>query len=150
MNSDRDHFSLSSRTGVRIFRAPGRVNLIGEHTDYNGGLVMPAAINFATQVALTPLPGRGIEVESRNLNESFAFQLDDATAKPRHAWSDYPQGVALVLEQAGLHLYGAKLIIESEVPLGAGLSSSAALEVSTAYALLANSNIKLEPTAVAL
>ena len=142
-------FSPSFEPGSRVFRAPGRVNLIGEHTDYNGGLVMPAAINLSTWVAVLPATGRSIQVESRNLDESFDFDLDARSAQPRQAWTDYVQGVAVMLERIGIRLPGARLIIESNVPLGAGLSSSAALEVATAYALLAHSEI-LEPHRIAL
>lgn len=135
---------------ARVFRAPGRVNLIGEHTDYNGGLVMPAAIDFATWVAVLPMAGRLIQVQSRNLHESFTFDLDERSPQPRNAWTDYVQGVAVMLERAGIRLHGAHLEIDSNVPLGAGLSSSAALEVATAYALLAHPDVVLEPRKIAL
>src|SRR5713101_1467326 len=91
----------------RLFRAPGRVNLIGEHTDYTGGLVMPAAIHFSP-------------------------------------------GVAATLEAAGYRLRGANLLIHGEVPVGSGLSSSAAIEVATALALLKNSDLSVEPMQLAL
>jgi galactokinase len=135
--------------GTRVFRAPGRVNLIGEHTDYNGGLVMPVAINFATWVAVSPAAGRSIQVESRNLHESFDFDLDEP-GQPRQAWIDYVRGVAVMLERSGIRLPGARLVIESNVPLSAGLSSSAALEVATAYALLAQTDVVPEPSKIAL
>jgi galactokinase len=118
----------------RLYRAPGRINLIGEHTDYNDGFVMPAAINFYCWVAISSAKGRNVEVYSGNLNESRTFDLDHPQS--RGDWSDYVQGVALMLERSGRHLQGAKMLISSEVPIGSGLSSSAALEVASGLALL--------------
>ena len=128
----------------RIYRAPGRVNLIGEHTDYNEGFVMPAAINFSTWVTVTPRDDRVIAVSSENFQETFKFDLDDTTARERGHWSDYVRGVALTLEQAGYRLKGAQLQIRGEVPIGAGLSSSASIEVATGYALLQHSRFAIE------
>lgn len=118
----------------RLFRAPGRINLIGEHTDYNDGFVMPAAIDLCCWAAITPARNRTIEVHSANFNQSRTFDLD----RPRALgdWSDYVQGVALMLGRAGYHLPGAKMMIWSKVPMGSGLSSSAALEIATGLALL--------------
>ena len=128
----------------RRFRAPGRVNLIGEHTDYNDGFVMPVAINFSTWVSLFPLPERRLEIFSENFQETIFFNLDEKEAAPRHHWSDYPIGVAVMLLRAGFHLNGARLVINSEVPIGSGLSSSAALEVATAFALASSSNLEID------
>jgi galactokinase len=128
----------------RIFRAPGRVNLIGEHTDYNDGFVLPAAINFSTWVTLSPLQDNRLGIFSENFNEQITIRLDDADIKPRGDWSDYVIGVAVVLQNAGHSLRGAHLKIRGEVPIGSGLSSSAALEVATACALVANSNLNID------
>jgi galactokinase len=128
----------------RIFRAPGRVNLIGEHTDYNDGFVLPAAINFSTWVTLAPLQDNCLEIFSENFNEQITIGLGDADIKPRGQWSDYVIGVAVVLQKTGHSLRGAHLKIRGEVPIGAGLSSSAALEVATACALVANSNLNID------
>jgi galactokinase len=119
----------------RLYRAPGRINLIGEHTDYNDGFVMPAAINFYCWVAICAAKGRTVEVYSGNLNESRTFDLD----RPHSLgdWSDYVQGVALMLQRSGHQLQGAKMLISSEVPIGSGLSSSAALEIAAGLALIA-------------
>jgi galactokinase len=134
----------------RIFRAPGRVNLIGEHTDYNDGFVMPAALEFATRVAIEPAESRVVEVFSINYNEKISFDLDEPNPRPGRHWSDYVRGVAIMLEAAGHKLRGARMVVEGGVPIGSGLSSSAALEVATALALLGNSGIELERTAIAL
>lgn len=122
-------------TAPRIFRAPGRVNLIGEHTDYNDGFVLPIAIDRATRVAAAPRDDRRVEVTSLALEGPPArFDLDAPYA--RRDWSDYVQGVAVSLMEEGMPLRGANLLIESDVPIGSGLSSSAALEVSSALAFL--------------
>jgi galactokinase len=128
----------------RIFRAPGRVNLIGEHTDYNDGFVLPAAINFSTWVTLTPRNDKRLEIFSENFDEEIAIELDDPHLTPRGHWSDYVIGVAVVLRNAGHSLRGAQLKIRGEVPIGSGLSSSAALEVAAACAFVANSNLNID------
>lgn len=120
----------------RIFRAPGRVNLIGEHTDYNDGFVFPAAIDLYTWVAIAPRADQNLRVYTENLRESTELDLRDSQARPKDHWSDYVHGVALMLMQAGIALRGADISIFSNIPSGAGLSSSAALEVSIASALL--------------
>ena len=119
-----------------VSRAPGRVNLIGEHTDYNEGFVMPAALEFATLVAASPRPDRRLNVYSLIMDESRAFDLDAPAEPGRRDWSDYVFGVAVMLERSGRRLKGADLVVSTDVPLGSGLSSSAALEVSSAHALL--------------
>ncbi len=120
---------------ARISRAPGRVNLIGEHTDYNQGFVMPAALEFATLVASAPRGDRKIRAHSFAYDDSFELDLDAAPPEKSGQWSDYIVGVALQLVASGRRLAGVDLAICSDVPIGAGLSSSAALEVSVAHAL---------------
>jgi galactokinase len=118
-----------------IFVAPGRVNLIGEHTDYAEGFVMPVAINFATLAAISPRSDGKIVLWAENYGEEISF---DAAAKPvatKH-WSDYPMGVVSILTGEGHKIPGFSLSIWGDVPLGSGLSSSAALEVVTALAVL--------------
>ena len=132
-----------------ICRAPGRVNLIGEHTDYNDGFVMPAALDLYTYVAVSPRSDRRLRVYSENLGDMCDLDLDLIRPGSSGHWSDYVRGVAGVLESYGYRLRGADLAILSDVPLGAGLSSSAALEVSTALALLSNSQISVDLTTVA-
>jgi galactokinase len=119
----------------RIFRAPGRVNVIGEHTDYNDGFVMPAALEFYTWIAAGKRGDRVIEAYSDHFDEKISLSLDRLDGPPRKHWSDFIRGVAAALQNAGYALAGANLVIHGEVPLGAGLSSSASLEVATALAL---------------
>lgn len=128
----------------RIFRAPGRVNLIGEHTDYNDGFVLPAALDFATYVAASVRDDRRIRVASLNFDRELEFDLDQPLQETETTWAKYVQGVGLILEREGFALQGANLLIDSDVPVGAGLSSSAALEISTAYALATLSGHKID------
>jgi galactokinase len=132
-----------------VSRAPGRVNLIGEHTDYNDGFVMPAALDFATLTAASQRPDRRLRVYSMIMDETREFDLDSPPPAPTGDWSDYILGVALMLERSGRNLAGADLIVWSDVPIGAGLSSSAALEVSCAHALLTESGLPFEPIEIA-
>ncbi|HEX3187138.1 MAG TPA: galactokinase [Pyrinomonadaceae bacterium] len=132
------------------FRAPGRVNLIGEHTDYNAGFVMPAAINLSAYATITPREDRKLQIHSDNFADALEVDLDDPTIEARDHWSDYPVGVALTLEREGYRLRGGRLEIRSEVPMGSGLSSSAAVEVSTACALAANSGLVIDRKELAL
>jgi galactokinase len=125
----------------RMFRAPGRVNLIGEHTDYNDGFVLPAAIGFSTWVSSAPRDDRTVSVFSENFSEQIEFDLDEESPHARDHWSDYVRGVAVTLESVGHRLRGADLRIRGEVPIGSGLSSSAALEVASGFALLTNSGL---------
>src|SRR6516164_7102701 len=115
-----------------IFAAPGRVNLIGEHTDYAEGFVMPAAIDFATLAGISPRSDGKIVIYSQNYANERVF---DAGALPPSAsrhWSDYPIGVVAILAGEGHRIPGFSLTLWGDVPLGSGLSSSAAVEVSTA------------------
>lgn len=118
------------------YRAPGRVNLIGEHTDYNQGFVLPAAINFSCWVAAAPRDDNKLVVHSENFHDTVEAVLKGNYLQRSRRWSDYPLGVASVLEESGYSLPGANLYIRGEIPLGAGLSSSAALEIAVACALL--------------
>ncbi len=132
-----------------IYRAPGRVNLIGEHTDYNDGFVMPLAIDLCCWVAIRPREDSLLSIYSENLNESVQVDLGQTNLNRAKGWSDYPVGVAAILQEAGYSLRGANLYIASEVPLGSGLSSSAAIEVATGYALLRVSGYPVEPLTLA-
>lgn len=118
---------------VRFFRAPGRINIIGEHTDYNEGFVLPAAIDRSVLLAARPRSGRDVRAYSANLRRQTRFNLSRLT-RAANAWNNYIKGVAWVLETEGYRLPGLDLALESDVPVGAGLSSSAALEVAAAFA----------------
>ncbi|HXM90147.1 MAG TPA: galactokinase [Candidatus Dormibacteraeota bacterium] len=121
---------------AKVYRAPGRVNLIGEHTDYNEGFVLPAAIGFSCWVAIAPRADRKLALYSENVDEFVEANLDNLKLRATGKWADYPLGVAWALERAGYRLCGANLYILGDVPLGAGLSSSAALEVSAGFGLM--------------
>ena len=141
----------ASRFGRRptVSRAPGRVNLIGEHTDYNEGFVMPAALEFATLVAASPRPRPAAQRLFDDHGRDARVRPRRAGRDGRHDWSDYVFGVAVMLERSGRRLKGADLVVSTDVPLGSGLSSSAALEVSSAHALLTASGLPFEPIAIA-
>jgi galactokinase len=134
----------------RLFAAPGRVNLIGEHTDYNEGFVLPMAIDRATIVAAQANSRRRVRVHSLNLNETAEFELDAPGPKRRGIWLDYVEGVARALEARGLVLSGADMLLSSDVPVGAGLSSSAALEIAVGSAFLGVSGVELSKVELAL
>ena len=133
----------------RVYRAPGRVNLIGEHTDYNEGLVMPAAIQFHVWVAATARNDRKLLAHSTIFSEIVEIDLQSQDLRPRNHWSDYVLGIAMMLEQSGHALRGANLMILGDVPIGSGLSSSAALEVASGFALLATSGMPVDRTELA-
>jgi galactokinase len=137
------HFETLFGHRPRIFRAPGRVNLIGEHTDYNDGFVMPAAVAFSTYVAIAPRPDRKLVIHSKEFPGNFEFDLDLLPEKRTGAWCDYVLGVASLLMQRGLQSQGANLLVHGEVPIGAGLSSSAAVEVASAFALMNQGEMRL-------
>ncbi|MEO8592140.1 MAG: galactokinase [Candidatus Solibacter sp.] len=122
----------------RVYRAPGRVNLIGEHTDYNLGFVLPVALDLATFIAAAPNEEGKLRLYSENQDDQQEFDASTlGTVERRGAWTDYPVGVAQELVRAGVPVGGMNLLIRSTVPHGSGLSSSAALEVSSALAMLA-------------
>jgi galactokinase len=132
------------------YRAPGRVNLIGEHTDYNDGFVMPVAIDRDTTVAMASRDDRLLVVRSAAYPDVVTIDLDRPGHGPLGTWSNYVRGVAAVLERRGWRLTGADMIITSDVPTGAGLSSSAALEVAVGYGLLDQAGHPIDRTALAL
>jgi galactokinase len=121
-------------TNVTVF-APGRVNLIGEHTDYNEGLALPFAIAHGVTVRAAALEGRRIEAIAADLGERDSFELDGVSGGD--GWAAFVRGAAGELERSGVRLQGARLEISGDVPRGAGLSSSAALEVALVLALIA-------------
>lgn len=143
----RTHFGTEAEP--KLYRAPGRVNLIGEHTDYNLGYVFPIALEMACYVAIAPSSGRTLRGYSKDFDAEFSLGIEELeNAKPRGDWTDYVIGVARELAKNGVRLEPVNLLIHSEVPIGSGLSSSAALEVSSAVALLGEQS--LEPLEIAL
>jgi len=177
-------FERSFGLTPRVYRAPGRVNLIGEHTDYNDGFVMPMALDRSTWVAAAPRADRALVVASREYRETITLDLDCHPPYPTESWIDYVRGIAAVLDGSGgperaaphsqdaapaRHLpdmprapdspdvarpfqgrvTGADMLIASDVPIGAGLSSSAALEIACGYALLDLAGMPIDLDALA-
>ncbi len=126
----------SPRSDAVLVRAPGRVNLIGEHTDYNGGFVLPMAIDRAVWVLAQPREDDVVRVFAAEFDEEATFSLRDIQRSEQHLWLNYVMGVAKELLAWGVSLKGMDAVISGDVPLGAGLSSSAAIEVATALAFL--------------
>ena len=135
-----------------VVQAPGRVNLIGEHTDYNGGFVLPAAINYNTWIAASTRTDRSLRVTARDFDEQVVqFDVDAPMQSDNTApWSNYVRGVVQELKARGYQLAGGDLYITGNVPAGAGLSSSASLEVAVVRALTALSSEAIDPTMAAL
>jgi galactokinase len=135
-----------------LVRAPGRVNLIGEHTDYNDGFVLPCALDVETLVAATPRDDARLRVVAADYGDATdEFRLDAPIApRPGTPWAHYVRGVATMLQQRGGVLRGAELAIGGNVPQGAGLSSSAALEVALLQTLNTLQSLHLDPTEIAL
>ncbi len=134
----------------RLFRAPGRVNLIGEHTDYNEGFVLPMAIDRGTIAAAAPRPNRILHVWSLNLQDSIKLNLDEPGTGRHGHWRDYVEGIVSALFNRGVKLTGADIALKSDVSLGGGLSSSAALEMALGMALLSVSDSPLDKLSLAL
>ncbi len=131
------------------FQAPGRVNLIGEHTDTSEGFVMPAALDLRTVSLLTPRPDFTANIYSANFEEQISLDLRHLPATRRKHWSDYPAAVLWSLQQRGLDCGGFDMTVSGNVPIGSGLSSSASVEVAVAVAVLDHAGITLEKTEVA-
>jgi galactokinase len=127
--------AAASPDAIEVARAPGRVNLIGEYTDFNEGFVLPVAIGLEIRIALVPTDDRRVEVVLDETGERAGFSLD-AIGERRGGWIDYVAGTAWSLSQAGIPLRGFRGVLASDLPVGSGLSSSAALELASARALL--------------
>src|ERR1043165_355339 len=136
----------------RVALAPGRVNLIGEHTDYNGGLVLPMAIDRHTAVVFrrNNLDRIRMHAPGVDASDEFAIHQIERVKNKKRQWTNYVRGTAWALAQKGVKLKGGGLLIDSDLPIGAGLSSSAALEISTGLALLALADVAMEPQTLAL
>ncbi|MCL1143205.1 galactokinase [Shewanella gaetbuli] len=134
-----------------VFQAPGRVNLIGEHTDYNDGFVLPSAINFATVVAASPREDNRVRVISVDYdNAEDEFLIDDNISQSTQTWANYIRGVVKHLRLRGLTFNGADIVVSGNVPQGAGLSSSAALEVVIGLTFTSLFDLPLTPQDIAL
>jgi galactokinase len=133
-----------------IARAPGRVNLIGEHTDYNDGFVLPVAIDRDVRVAMRRRVDRRVRLYAANFGRRTDFPVDDIRHQPNERWSHYERGVALMLRQRGHDVGGFEAVIEGNVPSGSGLSSSAAVEVATATAIVHLFGLEVDPVQIAL
>ncbi|MGB7190012.1 MAG: galactokinase [Acidobacteriaceae bacterium] len=134
----------------RVFAAPGRVNLIGEHTDYADGFVMPAAIDFTTLAAISPRSDGKIVIRSENYGEQVEHAAAALPSKRSGHWSDYPLGVLAVLREEGISIPAFSLTVHGDVPVGAGLSSSAAIEVATMVAVLSLADAEIALPRIAL
>src|SRR5215469_4032506 len=143
-----EHLSEQSTLQSRRFEAPARVNLIGEHTDYTGGFVMPMAIPFSTVARLHPAADDRYSFSSELFSSVRAMTADDRSPRVGD-WSDYPVGVLRELQQHGLQIPPFNLHLSGDVPLGAGLSSSASAEVVTAIALLSHAKATLPAELIA-
>jgi len=133
-----------------VVRAPGRVNLIGEHTDYNDGFVFPMAIDRAAWIALRPREDGRVVATSLDFDETREFDLGGLGKKETDGWIEYLKGTAWALLDAGHVLKGFDGVVAGDVPLGAGLSSSASIEMATARALAAASGLRWDPAPMAL
>lgn len=147
----REFNRVFSAAPTQITRAPGRVNLIGEHTDYNEGFVLPAAIDRAAFVAARPRDDRQIRVYAAQKEEQVAIALDELRPDAIQGWAAYVAGMAEYVQplMGGQPLVGADLLIDGDVPQGAGLSSSAALEVAVGATLLGLAGVALDRIALA-
>ena len=152
VSSDSMRAAFTARFGGRpkLFRAPARVNLIGEHTDYNDGFVLPTATALYTWVAIAPRPDRVLKIFSCRFEDLECIDLDRPEARGAGRWSDYARGVAAILESEGHALGGADVVIDGEIPLGGGLSSSASLSCALAFALLDRSGAAVDRARLAL
>ena len=124
-----------TKEGLRVFTSPGRVNLIGEHTDYNGGYVFPAALTFATTIVTRVRQDGKIRMKATDLPDMVEGSLDTLDNFKDAKWGNYQFGVFVELKKAGYHLVGADMLFHDTTPHGAGLSSSAAIEVSSSIAM---------------
>lgn len=132
-----------------ITRSPGRVNIIGEHTDYNDGFVLPMAIDHAAWVALRPRKDRQVRVTAIDKGQELVFDLDDFS-KGSQRWQEYLKAVAWALQDEGYELWGWEGVFAGDVPIGAGLSSSAALELALARSFALASDLDWDPRRMAL
>jgi galactokinase len=142
---DRYAGAAGGGAGIRLVRSPGRVNLIGEHTDYNLGFVLPAAIDREIRIAAFPTGDRRVDLSRLDTGDRTSFELNGGPPGRDGSWIDYVAGVAWALSDAGYTITGLNGVIATTLPAGAGLSSSAALELAAAWALLGEAAAEIEP-----
>jgi len=141
---------FGSADGLMWARAPGRVNIIGEHTDYNNGYVLPIAIDRDITVAFRPNDSRMVNLHSVNFDDEASFSLVDPKPDPEHPWMVYPMGIARVLAEKGVEIPGLDVVFDGTVPIGGGLSSSAALTVAFGLAFLHAAGAEMDRKDLAL
>ncbi|RYY36017.1 MAG: galactokinase, partial [Sphingobacteriaceae bacterium] len=134
-NLQQEFQSIYNKKADYEFFSPGRVNLIGEHIDYNGGLVLPCAITFGTYLLASPNNDGVFRFRSLNFDEKLDIPLQDSYTKDGETWFNYPLGVIDYFVKDGHQLQGLDMLFFGNIPIGSGLSSSASIEVVTAYAL---------------
>ena len=142
--SINDEFTARFGRQPRLFRAPGRVNIIGGHTDYNEGFVLPTTTGLYTWIAIAPRADRTLRVFSCKFDSLEVIDLDQIKRSGDGQWYEYVKGVASVLEAAGHSLRGADILIDGDIPLGGGLSSSASLEAVLAFAFLQCADVAID------
>ena len=135
---------------ARLFRAPARVNIIGEHCDYNDGFVMPANTALYTWLATAPRDDRIVQILASDFNQTVKINLDDLHSNCDGGWQEYAKGVLKVFQDEGFELKGADILLTGEIPLGGGLSSSASLETVMAFAMLSCSGYNIDRSQMAL
>lgn len=149
VNKIKQEFRTRYNEVPRIFRAPGRVNLIGEHTDYNDGFVLPCALEMDTLTAARSRTDSQIHISALDIGETYVFDLRDEPVRQSGRWTDYIEGSIRSVQRTVPFANGANIAFSSNVPIGGGLSSSAALEVSVGYAMAALSREEITATELA-
>ena len=134
----------------RLFRAPARINVIGEHCDYNDGFVMPSNTALYTWLAIAPREDRSVNILATDFSQAAKLHLDQLAKNPGGGWQEYVKGVLLILQDEGFELKGADILIVGEIPLGGGLSSSASLETVMAFAMLSVAGYDIDRSHMAL
>lgn len=148
MLSKLAHMTKVNEKCLRIVRAPGRANLIGEHTDYNEGYVLPRTVN--KEMIMAAQPHKEVVLRSMNLNVTTRFSLEKIRFDPQEQWANYPKGVTHLLLQSGYKIDGMIGVVHSTIPMEAGMSSSAALEVANAMILKRLYGSEINPLGLAL
>ncbi|OGS35173.1 MAG: galactokinase [Elusimicrobia bacterium RIFOXYC2_FULL_34_12] len=134
---------IYNRNCTLLYQAPGRVNLIGEHTDYNGGFVLPVAIDRCIAVAAKPNNENILRLHSLDFNNTVSCKLNNIKYDINNGWANYPLAVAKVLQEKGFKIKGADLVFEGNIPQGSGLSSSAAIEVVSCITFASISGLRI-------